>query len=140
MLPFLIILWTAVLHPLAPAASVQVTITGIEAPQSGPLYVLLWKDDTGFPTEPDAAAHRQRIDARGSTGTATLTDIPNGTYAISVWQDLNDNGEADRNFIGMPKEPVGLLNLNGLGRPSFKKSSIALTGGDHRVSIKLLNQ
>jgi uncharacterized protein (DUF2141 family) len=37
-------------------------------------------------------------------------DIPEGKYAVKVYQDLNNNGELDKNFIGIPKEPYGLSN------------------------------
>lgn len=34
-------------------------------------------------------------------------ELPPGTYAIAVIQDLNDNQKLDKTFIGMPKEPFG---------------------------------
>ena len=37
-------------------------------------------------------------------------DIAPGTYAIAIYQDVNENKLFDRNFIGLPKEPYGLSN------------------------------
>jgi uncharacterized protein (DUF2141 family) len=34
-----------------------------------------------------------------------------GDYAISVFHDENSNGKLDRNFMGMPKEGVGIKRL-----------------------------
>ena len=36
-----------------------------------------------------------------------VPQLPFGTYAIAVFHDLNNNGELDTSFIGIPKEPYG---------------------------------
>jgi len=40
----------------------------------------------------------------------TFKDIPNGTYAIAVIHDENENRELDKNFLGIPKEGYGFSN------------------------------
>ncbi len=42
--------------------------------------------------------------------TAEFNNIPDGTYAISVFHDENNNGELDTNFMGVPKEDTGASN------------------------------
>ncbi|MGY6563011.1 MAG: DUF2141 domain-containing protein [Luteibaculaceae bacterium] len=39
-----------------------------------------------------------------------LKDLPNGTYALAAAYDKNSNGEFDKNFMGIPKEPYGFSN------------------------------
>lgn len=41
-----------------------------------------------------------------------LFDLPEGNYAVAVYQDLNDNKLLDRGwgFLHIPKEPTGLSN------------------------------
>lgn len=34
-----------------------------------------------------------------------LNDLSYGDYAVAVFHDLNDNGEMDFNWMGVPKEP-----------------------------------
>jgi uncharacterized protein (DUF2141 family) len=34
-------------------------------------------------------------------------DVPYGKYAITIYQDINENSEADMNFLSIPKEPIG---------------------------------
>ncbi len=34
-----------------------------------------------------------------------LPHLPSGKYAVAIFHDRNDNGELDRNLIGIPKEP-----------------------------------
>jgi len=43
--------------------------------------------------------------------------LPEGEYVVSVFQDLNDNAKLDTNFIGIPKEPIGMTNYHGKGIP-----------------------
>lgn len=44
-------------------------------------------------------------------------NIPNGTYAVAVVHDENENKELDKNFFGVPKEGYGFSNNI---RPSFR--------------------
>jgi len=47
-------------------------------------------------------------------------NIPNGTYAIAVIHDENDNGKLDKNFLGIPKEGYGFSNNI---RPTFRSAN-----------------
>lgn len=76
-----------------------------------------------------------------NTGSATITfkDLPFGTYALSIFNDLNDNEELDTNAIGIPKEPFGFSNnaMGAFGPPSFKKASIRFSENNQSTEIKL---
>jgi uncharacterized protein (DUF2141 family) len=37
-------------------------------------------------------------------------NIPKGIYAISIFHDRNNNGEIDKNFVGIPTEGYGFSN------------------------------
>ncbi len=64
--------------------------------------------------------------------------IPYGKYAISVYQDLNDNGEADMNFLGIPKELVGFgNNFKPFGEPKFESCLIEFNAASKPQEIKL---
>jgi uncharacterized protein (DUF2141 family) len=39
-----------------------------------------------------------------------FSDLPAGTYAISVFHDENDDGVLNSNFVGMPREGYGFSN------------------------------
>ena len=58
-----------------------------------------------------------------------------GMYAISLFHDLNDNGELDRSGFHLPKEPFGFSNNPSLlfGRPSFKRCAFKVSGSQHNV-------
>lgn len=52
----------------------------------------------------------------------TFNDIETGTYAFSLFHDVNDNGKLDTNFLGIPKEPYGFSNneKGRFGPPKYK--------------------
>ena len=55
----------------------------------------------------------------------TIQDLPAGTYAVSLYHDENGNKELDKNFFGVPKEPVGFSKgkLKTFGPPDFEECS-----------------
>lgn len=64
--------------------------------------------------------------------------VPYGKYAITVYQDLNDNGEADMNFLGIPKELVGFgNNYKPFGEPKFESCQIVFSATSKPQEIRL---
>jgi uncharacterized protein (DUF2141 family) len=64
-------------------------------------------------------------------------DLPPGEYALSVFQDLENDGKLARNFIGIPREPAGLSNnlRPKFGPPRFKDAKF--TVGDAAVEQRI---
>ena len=60
----------------------------------------------------------------------TTTALPAGEYAVRVMHDLNDNGELDANFVGMPTEPWAMSNnaKGNFGPPKWKDVKFELQG------------
>lgn len=90
--------------------NLRVTATNVKT-DAGSVYVWVYdkKDDwlsDRYRTQAfvKVAGHRS-----GDRVTVELL-LPAGEYALSVFQDVNDNGKLERNFIGIPKEPAGLSN------------------------------
>jgi uncharacterized protein (DUF2141 family) len=80
----------------------------------------------------------QTISARSDALRFTFTEVPPGTYAVAVFQDLNGNGRLDRTPLGLPLEPYGFSNNAGrLQRPSFAAASIRVDYQDLRISVRL---
>lgn len=60
-----------------------------------------------------------------------------GAYAVAVFQDLNGNGQLDRDRAGLPVEPYGFSN--GVGRsapPRFARAAFMLES-DKTISVTL---
>lgn len=62
--------------------------------------------------------------------------LPKGTYAVKLFQDINDDKEMNSIF-GVPLEPYG-VSRNVSGFPSFKKTKFTLDG-NKKINIKLKN-
>ncbi len=117
----------------------QVTINDIAVPSGGPITIMVFNLAEGFPKEKKKAAYTAVASQTGKTAQHTFPGLPVGKYAVSVFQDTNQNGEIDTNFIGFPKEPIGASNLKGLGKPSFDKCTFTLAATGTQIEIKLLN-
>ena len=71
----------------------------------------------------------QEVKLKPEIDTVTFeTSVPDGEYLVMLVHDINKNGKLDTNFIGMPKEPVGLSNYDGKGIPGkFKKHKFTVS-------------
>ena len=67
------------------------------------------------------------------------SDLTNGRYALTCYQDLNNDGKLARNWLGIPKEPVAVGNnaKGSFGPPSFEECRIFLKEKQNFVEIKL---
>lgn len=70
---------------------------------------------------------------------ARIEGVKPGTYAIVIVHDLNGNGKLDKNFIGMPKEPLAFSRNPKIprGLPPFDACSFVVEGEDLSLSIPL---
>jgi uncharacterized protein (DUF2141 family) len=68
----------------------------------------------------------------------TFSDIPNGTYAIAVIHDINNNSKLDKNLFGKPIEGYGFSNnaTAAFGAPSFEEAEFHLDG-PYTAQIKM---
>lgn len=66
-------------------------------------------------------------------------DLPPGEWAIALSQDVNDNGEMDRNFLGIPTEPYAFSNnvRPRFKAPDFEECKFVAEGEGQTVTIRL---
>ena len=111
---------------------VTLNITNIESIE-GKLLLSIDQDAQSFKKKEPLKTISVQVDGKDMTITEKL---PQGEYVFFVYQDLNENDKLDRNFLGMPKEPVGYGNHKG-GRPGgFNKLKIEIKE-NKSVDIKL---
>ncbi len=66
-----------------------------------------------------------------------IKKVPPGEYALMVFYDENENNRIDRNFIGIPIEPIGFSNgYQPKGPPSYNRATFVLTEGE-KQSFKI---
>ena len=115
-----------------PEFEVTLNITNIETIE-GKLFLSIYQDAQSFKKKEPLKTVSVQVDGKEMTITEKL---PQGEYVFFVYQDLNENDKLDRNFLGMPKEPVGYGNHKG-GRPGgFNKLKIEIKE-NKSVDIKL---
>lgn len=125
--------------PLVSAASgpatLDVTVTGLKHTR-GALLACVWKDKSGFPTcQKSTGAVRQTVKITGTTMKVRFTGLAAGSYGVSVHHDEDGDGKLKSNFIGMPKEGVGISNNPG-GMPSWSKALVQIAPGS-AISITM---
>ena len=61
----------------------------------------------------------------------SITDLPDGEYAITLLHDENEDGVMNYNFIGLPKEGFGFSNnvYPGFSKPGFNACKIRVVSG-----------
>ena len=90
------------------AADVILTVDGISSTR-GTLMLELADSEASWQNRAPPVAIGQATPADQSV-TYTFRDVKPGTYALSIFQDENNNGKFDTNFLGIPKESWGFSN------------------------------
>lgn len=95
----------------------------------GSLRCRLYARPDGFPGKPPIE-REQAVRVTGKTATCTFSGVADGTYAIALFHDENDDGKLDTNFLGIPREGVGVSNnkIRSLGPPKWEDAKFGVIG------------
>ena len=116
-------------------STVTINVTGFEHTR-GTLIACLWTQSDGFPTcQKSDTARKQTVRITGNGMSVRFTNVPRGSYAVSVQHDEDGNGKLKTNFIGMPKEGVGISNNPG-GIPRWSRSQFQVNS-DTAINVTL---
>ena len=79
------------------------------------------------------------VEAKAPETVVVLSNVPTGTYALKMFQDINRSGTFVVNKLGLPEEPFGFSNdaLPLLDQPSFDAAKFNLTNGAMRIVVHL---
>jgi len=86
---------------------------------TAPVLIGLYGADNEFLNDKDTL-RKYKFVPDGDVLKASITDLQYGTYAMALFQDMDNDGKIERNFIGIPKDPYGFSNN---ARPAFKAPS-----------------
>jgi len=105
---------------------------------TGSLYAALFASADGFPDKADKVYRTEILTVTAETNYIEFKNIPYGTYAISVYHDVNGNGKMDMGAFG-PLEPYGFSNNAKaiFSAPPFSKAAFVLNSSEVTISIKL---
>jgi uncharacterized protein (DUF2141 family) len=130
------------LSSTAPARSAKYTISGmIHFEKAGTIYAKVvtrkqYRNNTSSPFRlkipVDAAAEKAK------TVPFAFREVPEGTYGIMVFEDINGNGKFDMGMFG-PKEPWGMYRpvRPMFRRPRFSEMAFSLKKNLTHVVIDL---
>jgi outer membrane protein len=113
--------------PMARAADVTLRLP--ETTSEDRLVVLVFDSPSAFGDLRDPV--RMLVHDPADSQLVRITDLPPGRYACAVYADRNGNGILDRNFIGIPKEPLGFSNgYRPKGPPKFSLAAFSIAEND----------
>jgi uncharacterized protein (DUF2141 family) len=108
----------------AVAADLTVNISDIEQGK-GYVFVALYTSEKDYKT--GKASFHSKVKAENGKEVTIFENLPNGEYAIKIFQDENDNNKMDFNMMGIPKEGYGFSNNVGMfGAPEYKEAKFTV--------------
>ncbi len=125
-------------EPTAQFGTITVHISGMKN-LPGMFGVSLYNSKKGFPGKHEQACASSMKTMSSNDDTVVFDHLPYGSYAVSVMHDENNNGKLDTNWIGIPKEGVGVSNNPkiGMGGPKFDDSVFTLDKKELEVTIAI---
>ena len=124
------------LHSL-PSVAAELSIRLDNPPASGFVELQLYDSANAFGARSNPVKTlRYPAD---SAETYTMEQLSAGEYALLVYHDANSNSQIDRNFIGIPVEPIGFSNRYvPKGPPSFSRAAFVIKQDETRaVDVRL---
>ena len=129
-----------ILEPLSAQKNnytITVTVDGIEKVY-GNLVISLYNNAKFFPQ--DTGEYLSKTVPVNGTSVTCIFNVPEGTYAIALYHDENDNNRCDRNFLGIPREGFGFSNniKPSFSAPSFQACKFSVSR-NRSIPISLLH-
>jgi uncharacterized protein (DUF2141 family) len=120
------------------AADLELTIANLPQ-ESGKVFVAVFNSAETF-LKDDQRVAAVMLPARGGKARLVL-DLPEGSYAVTAFQDSNGNGKLDTNILGIPTEGYGFSRdaRGAMGPPSFASAVFELPAAGTRQTVKLSN-
>jgi uncharacterized protein (DUF2141 family) len=135
---YLILLLSLLQVNLLGQGDLVVEVSGIKALQ-GTLYISLYDRESVY-MKIDSAFRKVMVPVNSERLTAVLTGVPEGDYAIAIYQDQNGNGIMDVTEMQIPKEPFGFSNnTKGIRGPATFQQALFRFNGKDPVKIELVN-
>lgn len=106
---FLYLLSSLFLSVLPDKGTIHLEIQNIKA-SKGSIKVAIFGAEEDFLVDEKALQGHSVVTTNSDKLTIELDALPFGTYAIAIYQDINDNNKLDTNLFGVPKEPYGFSN------------------------------
>jgi uncharacterized protein (DUF2141 family) len=128
---------TTALADRSNAADLTVEVSNIRK-ADGNIMIAVYNKGDGFLSE-EGMKVGMKLPANTSGVSHTFRGLDAGTYAVSVFHDVDADGELDSNFLGIPQEPFGMSRdaQGRFGPPKFKDAAFKLSaeGGNEKIYL-----
>ena len=121
----IVLLWIFTMAFLL-ASTIDLEILNIQ--KTGKIYIGLYNKSKNF-TSLEDYYKRKIIQSDSKNIHIEFENIPDGKYAIALFQDENNNQKLDKNIFGIPKEGYGFSNNpKTLLEPTYHDSEFEVKG------------
>lgn len=116
-----------------------INVNGIRN-QKGKIRVSVYDSADGFPGTPQKAKYLAEGIINKSTAQIKIENLPFGEYAVSLIHDENNNLKVETNFLGIPKEGIGMSNdaKGTFGPPSYTQAKFKYAKKNQIIKINIV--
>jgi len=120
------------------ANTLTITVTNLFS-DSARVTGSLFNSSGNFPTGDKFKTFSETPAAGDTQVQINVADLPDGQYAIGLYQDTNGNGKLDQNFLQIPKEPIGFSNntFPKLRKPTWDECVFTVNAGSLTTTVEL---
>ena len=118
----------------------RVIISNLKSPDA-PVELSIYGLDNKFPAK-DGQKKKLRLKPRNGKAMAEISDLAYGDFAVALYQDVDSDGEINKNSFGIPTEPYAFSNNFRpiVKAPSFEDCKFAYSAEANTVNINLLKK
>jgi uncharacterized protein (DUF2141 family) len=121
----------------AAPATVTIQVSGLRN-QKGQVCLSVFNSGRGFPSDGQNAVKSKCVNA-SQADTIAVQGLKQGSYAVALLHDENNDGKANRNRLGIPTEGFGFSQNPALraGPPKYGDAVFLATGGNTTIPIQM---
>ncbi len=118
--------------------NLKIVVSNLKS-KTGQVGFFLFNSADGFPSHTEKALLSGYVKIVGNTVEYTFTNIAIGTYAVYVFHDADNDKKLNTNFIGMPKEGMGVSNnaKGHFGPPKYDDAKFDFNKQEQTIVISL---
>ena len=119
--------------------NLKVVVTNIRG-NTGQIAFYLFNSGDDFPMKTGKALMQGFVKTAGSSADYTFTNLAAGTYAVFVFHDTDNDKKLKTNFVGMPREGMGVSNnaKGHFGPPKYADAKFEFRNSGQVVTIALV--
>ena len=134
---FLLFIPSISLPNLPDQGTLELEVQNIQT-ESGMIWVGLYRTADDFLIKEKAILVGVEVEAKGPM-IIEVPDLKYGDYALAIFHDENNNGEMDRNLVGIPSEPFAFSKppVSKFRIPTFEEVKFTFHPQKAKLTTKL---